>query len=66
MNRGKISFGKIGLSLGGAKPTVEPPAATTSDSVEEQTTGAHSGFGSFGKIQLGKNDKADKDENKGK
>ncbi|XP_071536300.1 WD repeat-containing protein 70 isoform X2 [Panulirus ornatus] len=62
MNRGKISFGKIGLSLGVAKPTDEPAVGTTSDSGEDHITSTHSGFGSFGKNQPEKNDKDDKDE----
>lgn len=42
MNRGKISFGKIGLSLGAAPPTASPPPSDAPPT---------SGFGSFGKKQ---------------
>ncbi|KAK8729916.1 hypothetical protein OTU49_008387 [Cherax quadricarinatus] len=61
MNRGKISFGKIGFSLGSTKALGEPLTLTTAESVKEQT--ALTGFGSFGKIHPEKNAKPDNEKN---
>lgn len=47
MNRGKISFGKIGLSLGAAPPKEATPTPLPPPSDAPPTTG----FGSFGKKQ---------------
>ncbi|XP_045594700.1 WD repeat-containing protein 70 [Procambarus clarkii] len=63
MNRGKISFGKIGFSLGSTKPISElSTTPCTAEDAEEQTASI-TGFGSFGKIQPEKNVKNDKEEN---
>lgn len=47
MNRGKISFGKIGLSLGTAQPDETPPVPQPPSDIGPATMG----FGSFGKTQ---------------
>lgn len=47
MNRGKISFGKIGLSLGTARPDETPPDPQPPSDIGPATVG----FGSFGKTE---------------
>lgn len=49
MNKGKISFGKIGLSLG--KPKEPEQSSPEEPSNKEEKNEASGGFGSFGKFQ---------------